>query len=797
MGVVYRAWQPSLGRQVALKKLLHTGNPKTEARFRREIRALGKVDHSHLVKIYLSGADGDQWFYAMELVEGANLAAVCDRLQLCTKSAADVDPQTWHETLSTVCVEARQAEKPLSDTPLDPLEASLSIAGPTYSAPARVSIVERSYVRHVLELVQQVAEAAHALHEAGIVHRDIKPGNIMVTADGTQAVLMDLGLAQLADEVEGRLTRTRQFVGTLRYASPQQVLAVEKLDRRTDVYSLGATLWELLTLQPLYGASDQTPTPELMERIQREEPERLRKYHQGIALDVEAVVLKCLEKDPKRRYATARELGQELRRILGGEPVQARPVGEVERFRRWCYRNPVIAGLGALAALLLVGGTCMSWYFAIQASRHAAEAVSNSKRAEAAEIARREAEERALAVDLIQKAGPEALNIFLQNLQRRQGPENARTALTIYQEVIGMAQQNKLIGVPPLSLYYRVVQPALDASSKLTEGEADVATKQLIAAIYRAKGDLILRHSDEKWPFADPKKEARDAYEKAIQLDNSLTELLRQSWRLKGWKPEDADRFVEDRHHGRYNKRLVRQVGSEKVVVVAVPQSLPDDPPTFYIMENKVWNDLYAVFVADRKAKQLLQKYTSRPNLLRGNWRKGGLAYTFNPDPDSEPFFGVQGPDKGRLPVFRTTVTEAHCFAEWLGGRLPSRQQWRKAAGWPSSGPFGAGSGNNHDLAIGSEDGPWPVDRGRHDLSIYECRQMGSNGFEWTRDLADDEFGRRGEIPLAEMPQYVFTEGQSYLSVEPLSFAVMATEHRVEKCTAAPFDVTFRVVLEQ
>src|SRR5262249_27915667 len=137
----------------------------------------------------------------------------------------------------------------------------------------------RSYVRQAVELVRQAAEAAHALHERGILHRDIKPGNVMVTPDGGTAVLMDLGLAPGADEVEGRLTKTRQFVGTLRYASPEQVLAVGGLDRRSDVYNLGATLWELLTLRPLFGATEQTPTPELMRRIQVEEPERPRKYH--------------------------------------------------------------------------------------------------------------------------------------------------------------------------------------------------------------------------------------------------------------------------------------------------------------------------------------------------------------------------------------------------------------------------------------------------------------------------------------------------------------------------------------
>src|SRR5207302_9558969 len=141
----------------------------------------------------------------------------------------------------------------------------------------------------VVELVKQVAEAAHALHERGILHRDIKPGNVIVTAEGTQVVLMDLGLAQIADEVESRLTKTRQFVGTLRYASPEQVLAVGGLDRRSDIYNLGATLWELLTLRPMFNATEQTPTPELMRRIQIEEPERPRKYHPGLGRDLEAI----------------------------------------------------------------------------------------------------------------------------------------------------------------------------------------------------------------------------------------------------------------------------------------------------------------------------------------------------------------------------------------------------------------------------------------------------------------------------------------------------------------------------
>jgi serine/threonine protein kinase len=352
MGKVYRAWQPSLGRQVALKVLLHSGDAKAEARFRREIRALGQVDHPHLVKIYTSGADGEQWFYAMELVEGATLAAVCDKLQTRGGSVTEVDLPAWQHTLSAVCAEARQAEKPLGDTPTEkpPLPAAQTETAP-------VPLGGRDYLRHIVELVRQVAEAAEALHEAGILHRDIKPGNIMVSADGRQAVLMDLGLAQLADEIEGRLTRTRQFVGTLRYASPQQVLAVGTLDRRSDVYSLGATLWELLTLRPLYGATEQMPTPDLMEKIQREEPDRPRRHHPGIARDLEAIVLKCLEKDPKRRYARACELAEDLQRFQNGESVQARPVGGLKRGLRWMKRRKALTallGVSVLAALALV-----------------------------------------------------------------------------------------------------------------------------------------------------------------------------------------------------------------------------------------------------------------------------------------------------------------------------------------------------------------------------------------------------------------------------------------------------------
>jgi serine/threonine protein kinase len=384
MGVVYRAWQPSLGRQVAVKKLLDSGEKSTQ-RFAREIRALGRVEHPNLVKVYTSGSVGDEWFYAMELVEGAPLSSICQHLQESGTQAKELNLETWHDAVSTACTHARQSERQLATAAKSDVAATQPRSGSTAetqeprSTPAAVPQTAphhlrsgRGYIANVVELVRQAAEAAHALHAAGVIHRDIKPGNIMVSTDGRQAVLMDLGLAQLADDEDGRLTRTRQFVGTLRYASPQQVLAAQRLDCRSDVYSLGATLWELLALEPLFGATDNTPTPQLMERILHDEPAPLARHNPNIPRDLDAVVARCLDKRAERRYASARELALELARFLHGEPVQARPTGRLDRATRWIARHPAPAaawGLSLLALLLVAVGGGAVWLW--QQAEHA------------------------------------------------------------------------------------------------------------------------------------------------------------------------------------------------------------------------------------------------------------------------------------------------------------------------------------------------------------------------------------------------------------------------------------------
>jgi serine/threonine protein kinase len=346
MGIVYRARQASLGREVALKKLLNPGDEKSEARFAREIRALGKVDHANLVRVYCSGVSGDDWYYAMELVEGATLANVIETLQSMGSSASGIAAETWRASLSTAYEATRKAEKPIGSGATNrPAPTVKSVDSPITSVNA---------VNQIVELVRQTALAAHALHESGILHRDIKPGNIMVTADGSKALLLDLGLAQLADEEHGSLTKTREFLGTLRYMSPEQLMDARKVDRRTDVYSLGATLWELLTLKPLFGATEETPKPEVIRRIQFDDAEPPRRFDKELSRDLEAVVLKSLEKNPAKRYQTANEFAEDLGRWQRGETVTLVRPSVLSRASRVLSRRAARLKQGLLLILTAV-----------------------------------------------------------------------------------------------------------------------------------------------------------------------------------------------------------------------------------------------------------------------------------------------------------------------------------------------------------------------------------------------------------------------------------------------------------
>lgn len=282
-------------------------------------------------------------------------------------------------------------------------------------------------------------------------------------------------------------------------------------------------------------------------------------------------------------------------------------------------------------------------------------------------------------------------------------------------------------------------------------------------------------------------------------------------WLPVGWNADNPADIVADRNGKNYYRRIIRNFDGQTVAMQAIPRTQPDDPPTFYMMQTKVWNDLYARFMADPQSKTLFKKYSSRPGCEQlfsreELWRRG--AFVEDPkigalNPNKPPFFGVEGP-RGRLPVFRVTAAEAHCFAESIGGQLPTRKQWLKAAGAdepaaegesPRVGPF-IGPADKQGVAVGLATGPWPVDRAERDLSVHGVYQMAGNGKEWTRDLDDET----STLPLDNLLRMrkAYTLGRSYeFDGPPLTFEDMRAIPSLEPCNAASYEITFRVVLEK
>jgi serine/threonine protein kinase/WD40 repeat protein/tetratricopeptide (TPR) repeat protein len=332
MGVVYEAEQVSLNRPVALKvlPLAATMDPRQLERFRHEARAAALLHHPHVVPVYGVGCERGVHYYAMQLIEGCSLAAVIDVLR-------GADP----------------GGKEPGDGPTGPHDSG-GDAAPTRPLAALNTVPLRrgpAHFRRVAELVAQAADALEYAHGMGVVHRDVKPANLLLDAVGN-AWVTDFGLARLG-EGPG-LTVSGDLLGTLRYMSPEQALAKHGLvDHRTDVYSLGATLYELLILRPAVdGASKQ----EILHRLAFEEPVAPRKLDKSVPGELETVTLKALAKNPGERYATAQELADDLRRWLHDRPTLARPPSLLQRLRKWSHRHrPLVAGLAAFLILLATG----------------------------------------------------------------------------------------------------------------------------------------------------------------------------------------------------------------------------------------------------------------------------------------------------------------------------------------------------------------------------------------------------------------------------------------------------------
>jgi tRNA A-37 threonylcarbamoyl transferase component Bud32 len=256
----------------------------------------------------------------------------------------------------------------------------------------------RATARQEAALVAIVARAIYHAHQHGILHRDLKPSNILVDSAGTPYVA-DFGLAKRVD-AEGSLTESGALVGTPHYMAPEQAAGRKDLTVAADVYSLGGVLYERLTGQtPFHGET----ALEILRQVRDMEPPRPSSVIPGLNRDLETICLKCLEKDPAKRYGSAEAFADDLECWLRGEPIQARPVGQAERLWRWCKRNPRVAGLSAGLAAALLAGTTLSLGFALRAEHRREQA----EQAEADAVTARDDLEVALARSLVRPLNPE------------------------------------------------------------------------------------------------------------------------------------------------------------------------------------------------------------------------------------------------------------------------------------------------------------------------------------------------------------------------------------------------------
>ncbi len=393
MGVVYEAEQESLHRRVALKVLgTQMGmSARQKARFRREAEVAARLHHTNIVPIYGVGEDKGLQFYAMQFIEGVPL----NRLIRAWREAADggsSDPAApSHSTAGSLTLvgavqeilkaeAAADADTPsgrVSATLVDGAEDLATVPSPLMqvqlqersasSGPPRVFVQSQSEVaaglrpplavplprehrafwNEIVRLVIDVALGLEHAHHLGILHRDVKPANLLLDLTGS-IWITDFGLAKMETQ-DHTITRSGDFIGTLRYVSPEQLHG--QADPRSDVYSLGLTLFELLTLQPAFADE---PLGEIMKRQTRELPRKPRAINPLIPRDLETITLKACAADPAHRYQSAAEFAADLRRFVDDRPIRARPITWAERFWRWSRKNPVIAGLGTVSALLLV-----------------------------------------------------------------------------------------------------------------------------------------------------------------------------------------------------------------------------------------------------------------------------------------------------------------------------------------------------------------------------------------------------------------------------------------------------------
>ncbi|WP_417382445.1 serine/threonine protein kinase [Gimesia sp.] len=419
MATVYEAIQLSLGRRVALKVLPFAASLDEcqRQRFQIESQAAANLHHTNIVPVHAVGCERGMHYYAMQLIDGESLS------EWILRQRAELSEHQFRARSAGDQAEVLQSAGAGSQVRSSVTESVTH----TDHRQARV------WYQTIARIIAQVAEALDYAHESGVVHRDIKPANLLVDVKGN-AWITDFGLAQVT--AGSSVTRTGDLVGTLRYMSPEQLSGKRTLiDQRTDIYSLGATLYELLCLQPIFSASDRQ---RLLHNILYDEPRPLREMNRLIPVELETIVMKALSKVPGERYQSAAELADDLHRFLDERPILARRPTMVDRARKWLRRHPSVIVSSFIILLLGIVGLSISMAAISHEEQNTRLALDREQQRAA------EAEER---LALAQRAADDMLALAEIELSHNPFDESLRkklleSALAHYEAVIEEQQGN-------------------------------------------------------------------------------------------------------------------------------------------------------------------------------------------------------------------------------------------------------------------------------------------------------------------------------------------------------------------
>ena len=442
MGVVYEAVQLSLGRRVAVKvlPLAAAFDQRHLQRFHNEAQAAAQLHHTNIVPVYAVGSERGVHFYAMQLIEGRGLDDVIRDLRRSGRAAPEsTRGDSGSATISwnpAAKGQARREAAPAARTLVRPESTgtSRSSADPGVALTTLRTAKRAEYYRNVARLALQAAEALDYAHQLGVVHRDIKPANLLLDARGTLWIT-DFGLAQFYAESE--LTRTGDLLGTLRYMSPEQAAGrAVVLDQRTDVYSLGVTVYELLTLERALPGETRG---ELLHQIGSVDPRPPRSIDRLIPPELETIVMKAAAKEPADRYATAGAMADDLRRFLHDEPILARPPSAWDKAVKWTRRHRAVTVSVIVVLVMALVGLTTSTLLIARAQRNTKEALKReSERATEATaqkaLADRRYHQARDAVDFFTRVAAEELADNMQAAGVRK--EMLQAALGYYQGLV-------------------------------------------------------------------------------------------------------------------------------------------------------------------------------------------------------------------------------------------------------------------------------------------------------------------------------------------------------------------------